>query len=173
MKTRKKIYIASPLGFSEAGRFFLYEKIVPLFTRLKLDIIDPWKLTPVDYIKRVSLIPPGKELSSAWSELNTVIAENNTKGIINSDGLFAVLDGTDVDSGTAAEIGFASAIGKPLTAYRGDFRQAGDNHGSVVNIQVAYFIHKSGGKICSSLTEAEDEIRRMFISSSERPNKSA
>ena len=167
MKEQKKIYIASPLGFSEAGRFFLYEKIIPLFFSMDLDIIDPWKLTSPDLLHKVSSLPPGDKRLKAWAELNTVIAGNNTKGIIESDGLFAVLDGTDVDSGTASEIGYASGIGKPVTAYRGDFRNAGDNEGSIVNLQVAYFIQKSGGRITSSLDEAENEIRRMFISSSE------
>lgn len=166
MNKRKKIYIASPLGFSESGRLFLYEKIVPVFTRNGLDVIDPWKLTPAGLIDDVKSIPDSDKRSRAWADLNNIIAENNIKGIIESDGVFAILDGPDVDSGTASEIGFASAIGKPVTAYRGDFRLAGDNEGSVVNLQVAWFIYRSGGKITSSLADAEDEIIRMFISSS-------
>lgn len=166
MNPKKKIYIASPLGFSEAGRFFLYEKIIPLFTGIGLDVIDPWTLTPDESIQSVSSLPPGNDRTLAWSSLNNEIAVNNTNGIIRSDGLFAVLDGTDVDSGTAAEIGFAAALGKPVTAYRGDFRMAGDNEGSIVNLQVAYFIYRAGGKITSSLAEAKEDIVRMFISSS-------
>ena len=166
MKKQKKIYIASPLGFSEAGRFFLYEKLVPLFTGLGLDVIDPWTLTPSDLINSAASMPAGTEKIEAWSVLNRVIAENNTRGIDESDGLFAVLDGADVDSGTAAEIGYASAKGKTVTAYRGDFRSAGDNEGSVVNLQVAWFIESSGGRITSTLKEAEEEIKRLFAISS-------
>ena len=166
MQKRKKIYIASPLGFSEAGRFFLYEKLVPLFTSLRLDVIDPWVLTSPELINSASSMPAGKQKIKAWSGLNRVIAENNVKGIMESDGVFAVLDGTDVDSGTAAEIGYASASGKIITAYRGDFRSAGDNEGSVVNLQVVWFIESSGGRITSSLIEAEEEIKRLFITSS-------
>ena len=162
----KKIYIASPLGFSEAGRFFLYEKLVPLFNHLGLDVIDPWALTSPELINSVSSMPSGKKRIEAWSVLNKVIAENNVRGIMESDGVFAVLDGTDVDSGTAAEIGYASASGKIITAYRGDFRSAGDNEGSVVNLQVSWFIESSGGKITSSLIEAEKEIKRLFVTSS-------
>jgi nucleoside 2-deoxyribosyltransferase len=61
--------------------------------------------------------------------------------------VFAVLDGTDVDSGTAAEIGYAFAKGKPILGYRGDFRLSADNDGSIVNLQVEYFIRASGGTI--------------------------
>ncbi len=166
MQKRKKIYIASPLGFSEAGKFFLNEKLVPVFTRLGLDIIDPWVLTSPEIINSASSMPAGENRIKAWSDLNRIIAGNNIKGIIESDGVFAVLDGTDVDSGTAAEIGYASAIGKAVTAYRGDFRSAGDNEGSIVNLQVAWFIESSGGVISSSLIAAEEEIKRLFVTSS-------
>jgi nucleoside 2-deoxyribosyltransferase len=166
MQKRKKIYIASPLGFSESGRYFLYEKLIPMFNSLGLDVIDPWALTSPDLISPVAAMPAGEQKIVAWSALNRIIAENNTKGIIESDGVFAVLDGTDVDSGTAAEIGFASASGKIITGYRGDFRSAGDNEGSVVNLQVAWFIENSGGRITSSFSEAEEEIKRLFVTSS-------
>lgn len=165
MQKLKKIYIASPLGFSEAGRFFLYEKVVPMFTRLGLEVIDPWTLTPPELVSATLSLPAGEERIKAWSDLSKIIAENNVKGIMESDGIFAVLDGTDVDSGTAAEIGYASAIGKTISAYRGDFRSSGDNEGSVVNLQVTWFIESSGGSISSSLVDAEEEIKRLFITS--------
>jgi len=166
MALKKRIYIASPLGFSESGRFFLYERFVPVFERCGLEIIDPWKLTSQTLIDDIIRMPDGESKKNAWRKLNYIIGENNRKGIESSDGLFAVLDGTDVDSGTASEIGFAYALGKPVTAYRSDFRCAGDNEGSVVNIQVEYFIHDSGGKIVSTLDDVEQELQRIFISSS-------
>lgn len=163
---KKRIYIASPLGFSEAGRLFLYEKIIPLFIESGLDVIDPWSLTPVSMINSVLSINESSERKKAWKDLNLVIAENNKRGIDICDGLFAVLDGVDVDSGTASEIGYAAAINKPVTAYRGDFRSAGDNEGSIVNLQVEYFIFSSGGRIISSIKGVKEEIVRLFISSS-------
>jgi hypothetical protein len=54
---------------------------------------------------------------------------------------------------------------KPVTAYRGDFRSAGDNEGSIVNLQVEYFIYSSGGRIITSLNDIGEEIKRFFISS--------
>jgi nucleoside 2-deoxyribosyltransferase len=66
---------------------------------------------------------------------------------------FAVLDGVDVDSGTAAEIGYAYARGKPILGYRGDFRLSADNEGSTVNLQVEYFIRQSGGDIIAALAD--------------------
>jgi len=54
----------------------------------------------------------------------------------------------------AAEIGYAFAKGKPILGYRGDFRLSADNEGSVVNVQVEYFIRQSGGDIVTSVADA-------------------
>ncbi len=157
-----KIYIASPLGFSESGRLFLYEKISPIFYELGLTIIDPWKLTPENLIERVNNIKDNEVRRSEWIKLNRIIAENNRDGIEKSDGMLAVLDGTDVDSGTASEIGYAAALNKKICGYRSDFRKSGDNEGSVVNLQVEYFILNSGGLIVSNLSELKMELMRIF-----------
>ncbi len=159
----KKIYIASPLGFSEAGRFFMYERIIPLLAKSGIEVIDPWKLTPGHMIDNVIKINDTDERTRAWQSMNMLIGDNNRKGIERSDGLIAVLDGCDVDSGTAAEIGYAFALGKKITGYRGDFRYAGDNEGSTVNIQVEYFIYKSGGKIYSDLDGLLQNMEKFFI----------
>ena len=82
-----------------------------------------------------------------------VIGEKNALMIQRADAVLAVLDGSDVDSGTAAEIGYAAALAKPLVGYRTDIRQAGET-GAVVNLQVEYFIRVTGGRITSSLDEA-------------------
>ena len=70
----------------------------------------------------------------------------------------AVLDGVDVDSGTAAEIGYAFARGKLIVGYRGDFRLSADNEGSVVNLQVEYFIRESGGTIVERYQDLADAL---------------
>lgn len=169
MAEKKSVYVASPLGFSECGRFFMYEKIFPMIEGLGFEIIDPWKLTPQSMIDQVTEITDRTARTAAWRELNIVIGDNNRKGIERSDGIFAILDGTDVDSGTASEIGYGAALGKPVTAYRGDFRISGDNEGSMVNLQVEYFIFSSGGRIAAALDEAERDLKSLFISSAPSP----
>jgi nucleoside 2-deoxyribosyltransferase len=162
MNKIKKIYIASPYGFSEAGRMFLYEKLIPAIEECGLTCIDPWKLTPENLIVDVLNITDPVIKKTGWAELNKIIAGNNSKAIGLSDGMLAVLDGTDVDSGTAAEIGFAAALNKKICGYRGDFRMSGDNEGSVVNLQVEYFILNSGGNIVFNLIDLKTEIKRLF-----------
>ncbi|MBN1167038.1 MAG: nucleoside 2-deoxyribosyltransferase [Methanospirillaceae archaeon] len=49
----------------------------------------------------------------------------NLQALKRSDIVVAVIDGADADSGTAWEMGYAYAQGKPVIAIRSDFRMAG------------------------------------------------
>jgi len=53
------------------------------------------------------------------------IFSKNVAAIDTADILVAVLDGVDVDSGTAWEIGYAHALDKPVYGLRTDFRTLG------------------------------------------------
>ncbi|HUO93158.1 MAG TPA: nucleoside 2-deoxyribosyltransferase [Rhizomicrobium sp.] len=146
-----KLYLASPLGFSEAGRHFYSEVLIPRLAACGCAILDPWTLTDAAKVKAVTEMPYGAGRRDAWRTLSSEIGRNNAEAIAACEVLLAVLDGSDVDSGTAAEIGFAFALKKRIVGYRSDFRLAGDNEGSVVNLQVEYFIRESGGTIVSDL----------------------
>jgi nucleoside 2-deoxyribosyltransferase len=89
------------------------------------------------------------------------IGRNNQLAIDGCDAVLAILDGADVDSGTASEIGYAFARNKPILGYRSDFRLSSDNEGSIVNLQVEYFIRAGGGEIVSSLSKLPDALSRL------------
>ena len=144
-------YLASPLGFSEVGRSFYERTLLPLVKEMGFEALDPWSLTPEALIRPVLALPYGEEKRARWQRLNQVIGQNNAEAIRRCDVVIAVLDGTDVDSGTASEIGYAAALGKRIPGYRGDFRLSADNEGSIVNLQVEYFIRQRGGEIVSSI----------------------
>lgn len=144
-------YVASPLGFSEAGVFFYDTVLIPLIVKIGFEIRNPWTLTPRELIDSVQALPYGQERKEAWEKINSVIGDNNRKAIEESDIIVAVLDGPDVDSGTAAEIGYGSGLKKPVFGYRGDFRPGGENEGSIVNLQVEFFIRLNGGEIVTDL----------------------
>lgn len=146
-----KLYLASPLGFSEAGRYFYTNTMIPAIAQLGYSIIDPWALANQTAIDAIQAMQPSQERIDRWRALNFQIGANNAAAIHSSHILVAVLDGVDVDSGTAAEIGFACSLSKPIFGYRGDFRLSADNEGGIVNLQVEYFIRQSGGTICSDL----------------------
>src|SRR5262245_37109177 len=156
-----RIYMAGPLGFSEAGRHFHVSILVPFVRGLGYEVVDPWTLTDPNLIDATRAMPPGQERREAWERLNQGIARNNCSAIDGADGLVAVLDGPDVDSGTAAEIGYAFARGKLIVGYRGDDRLSADNEGSIVNLQVEYFIRQSGGTIVSRYQDLAPSLRRL------------
>lgn len=158
-----KVYLASPLGFTEIGRKYYYEQLIPFLEKRDLKVLDPWTSTPVKKIRTVESMNYGIERREAWKELNREIGENNRKAIEECDCILAILDGTDVDSGVAAEIGYGFATGKKIVGYRGDFRLSSDNEGATVNLQVEYFIEQSGGKIASDLDKAVGLIKSRVL----------
>ena len=147
--------MASPLGFSQAGRHFYDGLLVPLVRRLGYEVLDPWRLTDPAKLAAVQALPYGPARREAWRALNREIGASNRGAIDRAHGVVAVLDGVDVDSGTAAEIGYAFARGKLIVGYRGDFRLSADNEGSTVNLQVEYFIRESGGTIVERYEDLE------------------
>jgi nucleoside 2-deoxyribosyltransferase len=159
VSAKMRVYLASPLGFSEAGRHFYDDVLVPAVKGLGFEVLDPWRLTDARRIRRVQGLPYGPAKRSAWRRLNMQMGAINQAAIDRAQIVVAVLDGVDVDSGTAAEIGYAFARGKLVFGYRGDFRLSADNEGGVVNLQVEYFIRRSGGVIVERYQELEARLR--------------
>jgi len=166
-----KVYIASPLGFTQSGREWYYGQLIPSLPPT-FEVLDPWKLTDSTLIDAVVAMPYGADRQRCWSQLNHVIGRNNASAISECHAVLAVLDGSDVDSGTAAEIGYACALNKLVVGYRSDFRLAGDNEGARVNLQVEYFIKASGGHIHGELNTAIGQLSsfrdQFLISETER-----
>ena len=160
------IYLAGPFGFSEAGRAFHDGTIVREIARLGHVPLDPWAMHDTDpaldaEIKAAADMPYGRAKRDVWRKLNARIGAKNQALLDACDMVFAVLDGSDVDSGTAAEIGYAFARAKPILGYRGDFRLSADNEGSIVNLQVEYFIRASGGDIVTAIADLGPALERM------------
>ena len=85
----------------------------------------PWKLINPAKFDRVRAIADARERRAEWRKLNWETGATNLGGAIDAgDLLLAVLDGSDVDSGTAAEIGYGFATGKPIIGYRSDLDSA-------------------------------------------------
>lgn len=148
------IYLASPLGFAASTRPFMDDLVHAL--REHVTVVNPWddqrfagEFAQLEHVDSV------KDRCARLNEINRELGRANAASIDRVDGVFAVLDGVDVDSGTAAEIGYAFARGKVVNGLRTDFRLAGDNPGSIVNLQVQYFIETSGGAV---VTDVDDFI---------------
>ena len=90
--------------------------------------------------------------SSSRRRLALEIGRRNTAAIGTCSLLAAFLDGQEVDAGTAAEVGYAAALGLRCFGLRTDLRQAGEP-GVRINLQLESFILESGGTISGTLDE--------------------
>jgi nucleoside 2-deoxyribosyltransferase len=146
------VYVAGALGFHEPGRSFYYCTLLPRLADAGLTALDPW--SGEDDFLDLRDIADDTARRRAYAAANEATGTRNAELIIEADVVFAVLDGCDIDSGTAAEIGWAAAHETPVIGWRSDIRTAGDNEAAVVNLQVEYFIHRSGGAIVAGLDDA-------------------
>lgn len=148
--TRPRCYVASPLGFNDAGRWYYEQVYLPELGSV-VDVLDPWsQLDPHD----VAAAKAEGTLRELWLR----VGQHNLDQIRAADLLVAWLDGQEVDSGTAIEIGYAAALDVPCIGLRTDLRLAGEE-GMAVNLQVEATIVASGGRMVDSLAALLDELR--------------
>ncbi|MGY3724039.1 Nucleoside 2-deoxyribosyltransferase [Granulicatella balaenopterae] len=107
----KKVYFASPL-FSEMELAFnamLVTKIRQAYPNL--DIYVPQEQMEIND-------------KNAYAD-STMIAQYDTKALLESQLMIAVLDGVTIDAGVASEIGIAYQAGIPILGLFSDSRQKG------------------------------------------------
>ncbi|AAR34940.2 nucleoside 2-deoxyribosyltransferase [Geobacter sulfurreducens] len=149
------IYLASPLGFSPETKSYL-EKVKDKLKSLGHDVFDPWEQDHfAGRIEQAFRIESFHARVEEFRSIASGIGEINESGIIACDGLLAILDGAEIDSGTAGEVGFASALGRKCYGLRTDIRDCGDFVGIPINLQILRFIERSGG----CLFRCIDDIR--------------
>ncbi len=153
------VYIASPLGFAKSTIPFM-DSLEILLKAQGIEIFNPWR-NPLE--KEIGLALSIADRGQRIAELrrvNNEIGRSNEKAILECDIVVAILDGTDVDSGTASEIGFAYAKNKRILGLRTDFRLSGDNEAAIINLQVQYWIEASSGKIVRSISELQSMLNQ-------------
>ena len=148
-----RIYVASPLGFTDAGRMYSDSVLLPALQAAGFEPLDPWEVD-ADVLHVFGLDRDDPERRARLGEINRLVGRRNAELIRSAAGMLAILDGDDVDSGTAAEIGYACALSRPVVGLRSDLRISGDNEATLVNLQVEWFILESGGSLATSLDEA-------------------
>ena len=149
---RPHAYVASPLGFSEAGRAYYAERYLPAL-REHVVPVDPWALSlPAEFAAAVNA---GRE-----HEFGLEVGARNAAAIGRSQLVIAHLDGQEVDAGTAAEVGYAAALGLPCLALRSDLRRSGEP-GMRVNLQLEAFVELSGGFVAGSLADLTGRLAEL------------
>jgi len=108
---KRKVYIAGPL-FSYAEQCFN----INLAASLKKKLPHINFILPQKHAKRIAK-KSNFTKNMFWYCINS---------IQRADLLLCLLDGPDVDSGTAIEMGYAYACKKPIIGFRSDFRSSED-----------------------------------------------
>ncbi len=150
MGVRSRCYVASPLGFTEAGRHYYEHVLLPALAEV-VEPVDPWILVSDSELDEARAKGTERELAAE-------IGRRNAEAIKSCKLLVAVLDGQELDSGTAAEVGYASALGIRCFGLRTDHRKSGEI-GATVNLQVESFLVTSGGFIADSLESLVEALR--------------
>lgn len=118
MNKKKRIYLAGPL-FSHAEMEY-NRKIRDLLVKKEFSVFLPQENAEDTTVERER-------------QHQEHIFKKCVEGVDSSDIVVAVLDGVDVDSGTAWEIGYAYAKGKPVVGLRTDFRSLSNG---IVNLMI-------------------------------------
>jgi nucleoside 2-deoxyribosyltransferase len=136
MNRKKRIYLAGPL-----------------FSHAELEYNR--KLRDLLLNKDFSVFLPQEDAEDTTNEREKqnqeCIFKKCVESVDSSDIVVAVLDGVDVDSGTAWEIGYAYAKEKPVIGLRTDFRSLSDG---IVNLMVEMAI--------VALARDEDELLKIM-----------
>jgi nucleoside 2-deoxyribosyltransferase len=144
-----RCYVASPLGFTEAGRHYNERVYLPALATV-VEPVDPWALTTAEELNAAAAAGRQREIA-------LTIGRRNVEAIGSCVLLAAYLEGQEPDSGTVAEVGFAAARGLVCFGLRSDLRQSGEE-GVGLNLQVETMIVDSGGRIVGTLSELIDAL---------------
>ncbi|MBT1073404.1 nucleoside 2-deoxyribosyltransferase [Pelotalea chapellei] len=156
----KKIYLASPLGFTSEGETYRTRIRVQLM-EVGFVVLDPWESGAQfeQETKDIFAVDSTLARQAALNKLALKIGRSNIAMIDQADHVLAVLDGTEPDSGTVSELGYAVGRGKRVYGLRTDVRESGDFPGMPINLQVLTFIITSGGCLFRRI---QDMTRNQF-----------
>lgn len=144
--TATRCYVASALGFTEAGRDYYARVYLPTLATV-VEPVDPWALISSEEFAAA-------QAGQLTREMSLEIGRRNTEAIRSSHMLVAYLDGQQPDSGTVGELGFAAGMGLTCIGLRTDARGS-----DVASLQVETFVLESGGVIYTSLDELVAGLR--------------
>jgi len=113
--TTARIYMASPLGFSQAGRHFSESVLVPFVRRLGFEVLDPWGAIDRDRLAAVHALPAGAVRREAWRTLNRDTGAANRAAI---DGIVALLEGEDAGDLSEIELDLRAVPAFNAAVYR-------------------------------------------------------
>jgi len=130
MKKHNKVFLAAPL-FSKSERDFNME----IASTLRQEGYDVWIAQESPFIQKGTL-----------AEKNRIF-RTDISALRSSDIVVAILDGMDVESGVAFELGYAHCLGKRIIGLKTDYRAFSRIEDVNLMIEVPML------KICSDVAE--------------------
>ena len=142
--TRRRIYLASPYGFSAQWKRLLLPEFVSALASLGLEVWEPFARNG-----QIDLAEPG------WAYR---VAQRDLQDVRDADALFAIVNGTPPDEGVMVELGAAIALGKPTFLFRDDFRRCTDSEQYPLNLMLFAGLPEVGWEefVYSDLNEIAD-----------------
>ena len=118
----KTIYLANPYGFSVQQRDLLLPPIVAALERLGLEVLEPFARN------NQTDVP-----STGWAYR---VGQRDFRDVVESDAVFAVVNGVPPDEGVMVELGMAIALRKPTFLFRDDFRRVVESEQYPLNLML-------------------------------------
>jgi nucleoside 2-deoxyribosyltransferase/predicted secreted protein len=135
-----RVYLAAPL-FSESERVYN----LSVAGQLRNNFFDV-------YLPQEA----GDDSHTRKKEDQVQIFSENMRALEHADIIVAIIDGADVDSGTAWEMGYASASKKKVIALRTDFRRSGRHE--TVNLML-----EESATVVTSIEDLLDALKSPLI----------
>jgi len=132
---RYRVYLAAPL-FSEAERSF-NASVARFLARHLFAVHLPQEI--------------GDDSDTRGNREQERLFALNRQALEQSDFIVAIIDGADSDSGTAWEMGYAFAQGKPVIALRTDFRRVGHHEQVNLMLEQSATVVGSVGEVLAAL----------------------
>ena len=164
-------YLANPYGFNQHGREAL-KKIIPILENVGLKVLEPFEESSTSPLLE-KVICLENDISSLQSDLDvarcqfyTEVGKRNIELMDKADCMIALLDGADVDSGTASEVGYfygknINGPFKPIFGLRTDMRQC--EPGAPANIQVVQFITEVEYMVIAEVCKESVWLKGLFV----------
>ena len=118
----KKIYLASPYGFSAHWKEQLLPPFVAALEGMGAEVWEPFERN-----NQVDFSQPG------WAYK---VGQADLRDVVESDATFAIVNGTPPDEGVMVELGAAIASEKKTFLFRDDFRRCTDSEDYPLNLML-------------------------------------
>lgn len=181
MRKKIKLYFASPL-FTAMEQFFNRDVVEELRNQIYFTQLS-------EQVDVEIYLPQENEAindKSSYAD-SKMIAQADTKELLESDLVLAILDGVTIDAGVASEIGIAYATGIPIIGLYSDVRQGTHNNHkkiealdeiaesqfSYINLYTAGLVKSNGvivGTVSDFIDTVMDDVKKLIKDKLEEVN---